>query len=49
MPIYQYPSLFFSYKEKAKIKCGKAHFSALAVGESPATYRVAKDLNELFD
>ena len=36
-------------KESAKIKCGKAHFDALAVGDSPAIYRVAKDLNDLLD
>jgi type III restriction enzyme len=35
------------YKERAKIECGKAHFSALAVGESPAQYIVAKDSNDL--
>jgi type III restriction enzyme len=31
----------------AKIECGKAHFKALAVGESPAQYRVARTLNDL--
>ncbi|MEK6409605.1 MAG: DEAD/DEAH box helicase family protein [Acidobacteriota bacterium] len=36
-------------KERAKIECGKAHFKALAVGESPATYLVAKDVNDLLD
>jgi len=35
------------YRERAKIECGKAHFSALAVGESPAQYIVAKDSNDL--
>ncbi len=34
-------------KESAKIECGKAHFKALAVGESPAQYIVAKDSNDL--
>jgi len=28
-------------KESAKIECGKAHFKALAVGDSPAKYMVA--------
>ena len=28
-------------KERAKIKCGEAHFEALAVGETPAQYGVA--------
>jgi type III restriction enzyme len=36
-------------KESAKIECGKAHFKAIAVGDSPAIYRVAKDLNDLLD
>jgi type III restriction enzyme len=36
------------YRERAKIEYGKAHFSALAVGESPAQYIVAKDSNDLF-
>jgi len=27
-------------KESAKIECGRAHFASLAVGESPAEYRV---------
>ena len=35
------------YKESSKIECGKAHFKALAIGESPATYLVAKDVNDL--
>jgi type III restriction enzyme len=34
-------------KESAKIECGKAHFKALAVGESPAQYRVARTLSDL--
>ena len=31
-------------KERAKIECGKAHFKALAVGENPARYVVARTL-----
>ena len=31
-------------KESAKIKCGEAHFQALAVGENPARYIVATKL-----
>ena len=34
-------------KESAKIECGKAHFSALAVGENPARYVVARSLNDV--
>ena len=34
-------------KESGKIECGKAHFKALAVGESPAQYRVARTLADL--
>jgi type III restriction enzyme len=34
-------------KEDAKIECGKAHFKALAVGESPAQYVVARTLTDL--
>ena len=34
-------------KENAKILCGKAHFKALAVGESPALYRVARNIGDL--
>ncbi|MDE2845560.1 MAG: DEAD/DEAH box helicase family protein [Gemmatimonadota bacterium] len=33
--------------ESAKIKCGKAHFNALKVGESPAQYKVATDVDDL--
>ena len=33
--------------ESAKIKCGKAHFNALKVGESPARYEVATSVDEL--
>ncbi len=34
-------------KESAKIECGKAHFKALSVGESPAEYVVARNINDL--
>jgi type III restriction enzyme len=34
-------------KESAKIKCGKAHFEALAVGESPATLIPARNIDDL--
>ena len=34
--------------ELAKVKCGQKHFAALAVGESPARYRVVHELDELF-
>jgi type III restriction enzyme len=34
-------------KESAKIKCGKAHFEALSVGENPATYIVARNIDDL--
>ena len=33
--------------ESAKIECGKAHFNALKVGESPAQYKVATGVDEL--
>ena len=33
--------------ESAKIKCGKAHFEALATGDNPARYRVATSLDRL--
>ena len=33
--------------ESGKIKCGKAHFNALKVGESPVRYEVATSFNEL--
>ena len=35
-------------KESAKIECGKAHFQALRLGESPAQYKVARTLEDLF-
>ena len=34
--------------ERAKAECGKEHFAALEVGESPARYRVVHTLDELF-
>ena len=33
--------------EQDKIKCGRAHFQALATGDSPARYEVAASLDEL--
>ena len=33
--------------ERAKVECGKAHFEALRVGESPAVYRVVHTADEL--
>jgi type III restriction enzyme len=33
--------------EGAKIKCGKAHFTALAVGENPAQFFPASDIDDL--
>lgn len=35
-------------REGAKIDCGKAHFRALAVGENPAQFKRAKQVNDLF-
>ena len=35
------------FREQAKIECGKAHFKALAVGESPARYVVARSLEDV--
>jgi type III restriction enzyme len=34
-------------KESAKIDCGRAHFKALAVGENPARYVVARNFNDV--
>ncbi len=34
-------------KESAKIECGKAHFKALAVGDNPARYLVARSLSDI--
>ncbi len=33
--------------ERAKVECGKAHFAALEVGETPAKYRVVHNLDGL--
>lgn len=33
--------------EAAKIECGKAHFKTLAVGENPASYLVARNIDDL--
>ena len=33
--------------ESANIECGKAHFNALKVGESPTRYEVATSVDEL--
>ena len=33
--------------ESGKIKCGKAHFNALKVGESPVRYEIATSFNDL--
>ena len=35
-------------KEAGKIECGRAHFKALAVRESPARYVVARNLDDVF-
>ncbi len=34
-------------REGAKIKCGKAHFGALRVSESPAEYVVARSVDDI--
>jgi len=34
-------------KESAKIECGKAHFKALAVGENPAKFIQARNIDDL--
>jgi len=36
-------------KEKAKVDCGKAHFKALATGENPARYVVARALDDVLN
>ncbi len=33
--------------ERARIRCGRAHFDALKVGESPAQYKVATSVDEV--
>ena len=35
------------HKESAKIECGKAHFKALAVGENPAEFIQARNIDDL--
>ena len=35
------------YREGAKIECGKAHFKALAVGERPAEFVQARNLDDV--
>ena len=34
-------------KEGAKIKCGAAHFKALAVGDNPARFIVARNVDDM--
>jgi type III restriction enzyme len=34
-------------KESAKIECGKAHFKALAVGDSPAEFVTVRNIDDL--
>jgi type III restriction enzyme len=34
-------------RESKKIECGRAHFKALAVGDSPAKYVVATSVDEV--
>jgi type III restriction enzyme len=36
-------------REKAKVECGKAHFSALQVRETPVRYMVATDLQDVLN
>ena len=36
-------------KESAKIKCGEAHFKALAVGKNPAKFKKATKVNDLLE
>ncbi|TVO69724.1 type III restriction-modification system endonuclease [Sedimenticola selenatireducens] len=36
-------------KESAKIECGKAHFAALAEGDNPARYVVARSLDDVLN
>ena len=35
-------------QERAKVECGREHFAALEVGETPAEYRVVHQFDELF-
>jgi type III restriction enzyme len=34
-------------KESGKLRCGEAHFEALAVGESPAQFIKARNIDDL--
>jgi type III restriction enzyme len=34
-------------KERAKVKCGEAHFDALRVGDAPAIYLRARSVDEI--
>ena len=34
-------------KESAKVECGRAHFNALAVGENPAEFLKARNIDDL--
>jgi type III restriction enzyme len=36
-------------KESAKIECGKAHFKALSIGETPARYVVARSVEDVLN
>src|SRR5690606_7242998 len=36
-------------KESAKIECGRAHFKALEIGESPAQYMVARSVDDVLN
>lgn len=36
------------HQEAAKIKCGEAHFQAIAAGENPARFRKATNVGDLF-
>ncbi len=35
-------------RESAKIRCGEAHFAAIAVGENPASFKKATKVEDLF-
>ncbi len=44
------PSVFgtdLRSKESAKIACGKAHFKAVAKGENPARFIVAREFDDV--
>jgi type III restriction enzyme len=40
-------SKVLTHSESAKIECGKAHFKALAVGENPAEFITAINIDDL--